>query len=255
MMNAWRALRAGNIPAAIQIAGRSIGLEIRRNGPSARDDLRLAHFLATHDVRLVLDIGANRGQFATQLLANGYRGRIVSFEAMPHAHRELTAAAARVGDRWQVAPAIALSDREGMVAFHVNDSDATSSLLAASSKAQNAIPGIRPRAIVDVSTRRLDDMFGGYAVEGQRSFLKIDVQGGEGLVLAGAQTTLGHVAGLMIELSLSELYDGQPLAFEVLAPLLAAGFVVFDIAPAYRDSDSHKLEQIDVVLFHPDRIS
>lgn len=254
MKSFLRSLISGNLAAAMQIVGRGIGLEIRRNGPSARDDLRLAQFIKRLEIDLLFDVGANRGQFAEQLFANGYGGRIVSFEAMPHAHRDLTSAAARMGDRWEVAPAVAVSDREGRVSFHVNDSDATSSLLAASSKALDTIPGIRSRATVEVPARRLDDMFADYAKDGMRTFLKIDVQGGEGHVLAGAQATLGRTAGMVIELSLTELYDGQPLAFDVLALLRAAGFAVYDISPAYRDPTSHKLEQIDVVLFHPDYV-
>lgn len=253
-MKILQALKTGNLPVAIQLAGRAIGLEVRRNSPSARDDLRLAEFLTQHQIDLVFDIGANRGQFAEQLFANGYRGRIVSFEAMPHVHDELAAAAARIGSRWQLAPAVALSDRDGTISFHVNVRDTTSSLLQTSSDAMDKMPGARPQTTVEVPTRRLDDMFEDYVEGARRIFLKIDVQGGEKLVLAGAQKTLDRIAGLVIELSLNELYVGQPFAFDVLAPLLADGFEVHDISPAYRDPGSYRLEQIDAVLFHPDRI-
>lgn len=255
MRSFWQALAAGNLLAALKFAGRGLGLDVRRNGPSSRDDLRLANFIKFYGVDVLFDIGANRGQFAEQLFANGYDGRVVSFEAMPHAHNELTLAATRRGDRWQVAPAIALSDRGGVVPFHINDSDATSSLLVASDEALKTIVGLGAKATVEVPTARLDDVFDEYAGKGRRSFLKIDVQGGEGRVLAGAQKALSKISGLVIELSLSEIYESQPMAFDVLAPLLAEGFAVYDITPAYRDPVRHKLEQIDVLLFHPDRIA
>lgn len=253
MSSAVRDLIAAGPQAVVQAAGRAVGLEIRKNGPSARDDLRLARFLADQRIALVLDIGANRGQFATGLFAAGYAGRIVSFEALPIAHVALTAAAAR-NDRWAVAPAGALSDAAGEVEFNVNSADATSSLLKASAESLDTIPGIRPQSLVRVATRRLDDVAADYGVGTVPTFLKIDVQGGEALVLAGAQATLEQVAGLVIELSFTQLYAGQPLAFDVLNPLLAMGFVVHDIAPAYRDPATFRLHQADVVLFHPDRL-
>src|SRR5476649_785985 len=57
-------------------------------------------------IDLVLDIGANEGQFGQQLRRCGYGGRIVSFEPVEDVHATLSAAAS--GDRlWQIAPALA----------------------------------------------------------------------------------------------------------------------------------------------------
>ena len=235
--------------ALAQTIGRAFGLEIRRNGPSARDDLRLAQFLAARGIELVFDIGANRGQFATQLFLAGYAGKIISFEAIPAAHKALVAAAAGHDGRWIVAPVGAISDQTGNVMFHVNDAEATSSLLAASTQAREHIAGLRPHTTATVPARRLDDLADDYGVDQWRSFIKIDVQGGEMMVLAGAKSTLAKIDGLVVELSLTEIYQGQAQAFEVLAPLLSMGFQVHDITPAYRDPKTYRLHQVDVVLF------
>ncbi len=235
--------------AFVQSLGRKFGVEIRRNGPSSRDDLRLAKFLRDHCINLVFDIGANRGQFAKALFAHGYAGDVVSFEALPGAHAELAATAGSLPGRWRVAPAMALSDRAGSIDFHVNAADATSSLLPASAESLATIAGIQPQSVVQVPTQRLDDVAPAYLANAARLFLKIDVQGGEALVLAGGAETLARADGMLIELSLTELYAGQPLAFDVLGPLLAQGFELFDIAPAYRDPASFRLQQIDAVLF------
>jgi hypothetical protein len=102
----------------VQLAGRRLGLEIRRNGPSARDELRLAHFLRQQQVELLFDIGANRGQFAQSMFDAGFGGRIVSFEAMPTAHEDLSRLAS-LNAAWDVAPQGALSDQSGEIQFHV----------------------------------------------------------------------------------------------------------------------------------------
>jgi len=42
-------------------------------------------------------------------------------------------------------------------------------------------------------------------------YMKIDVQGAEGMVLAGARSTLAHTQSIQIEMSMQTLYDGQTL--------------------------------------------
>jgi len=237
-----------------QRAMRRFGLEVRKNGPSARDDLRLALFLRQHRIDLVFDIGANRGQFARQLFANGYSGRIVSFEPLPAALTLLENAARPFGERWVVAPRVALCDKTGTVEFNINQSDATSSLLTPSGAAVERIPGIRTQRAIKVPSQRLDE-FIDYIRPADRLFIKIDVQGGEGLVLAGAGCALDQAVGIVVELSLTSLYADQPIAFDILDDLRARGFEVYDIATAYRDPNDFRLHQIDVVMFHRDRLA
>jgi FkbM family methyltransferase len=243
------------VRSLLQKWGRQIGLEIRANGPSARDDLRLAHFLADQDIGLVLDIGANRGQFAEGLFAAGYVGDIMSFEALPDAHASLQAKAARSPGRWSVAPALALADHAGETEFHVNAADATSSLFRPSQRSLERIPALRPQSVIRVETMRLDALAAELDLDSRRTFLKIDVQGGEALVLAGARETLDKVVGLVVELSFVPLYADQPLALDVIADLVDRGFEIHDVSPAYRDPETFRLYQVDVVLFHPDRLS
>jgi len=58
-------------------------------------------FLAVHDVDLVIDVGANIGQYASGLRKRGYLGRIWSFEPIDTAFKQLQSAA-KGDDRWMV---------------------------------------------------------------------------------------------------------------------------------------------------------
>ena len=109
--------------------GRLFGLDIRLNGLNSREDLRFVSFLEMHCIDTVLDVGANRGQFARDLIAAGYRGRVISFEPLPDAHAALVREASRYTGDWRVAPRKALSDTNGTATFHVTDRDTSSSLL------------------------------------------------------------------------------------------------------------------------------
>ena len=126
----------------LKLVARKVGLEVRQSGPHARSDLRLAQFLRRQNIGLVYDVGANRGQFALGLIRSGYPGHIVSFEAVPAAHVELTVQASGFQDRWFIAPQLALSDQDGETEFHINVSDTTSSLLAATAASAERIGGI-----------------------------------------------------------------------------------------------------------------
>lgn len=242
---------SGSRKAGLRHVGRKIGLDIRLNGLNARDDLRLAHFLKVFGVGLVLDVGANRGQFAASLLKTGYTGKIVSFEALPEAHEMLKGVAAKLQGSWIVAPRVALSDRSGIARFHVTEADTASSLFPPKESFVSAAPQVGPSKTIEVITARLDDVLKDIELPIDGCFLKLDVQGSEALVMAGAPNVLAAAKGMMTELSLTPLYEGQPSAQDVLEAIYAAGFEIWDVWQGYRNPKTHRLNQIDLVCFKP----
>src|SRR4051812_23465758 len=66
----------------IEHAVRRVGLDVRRIGPHTRLELRRAQLLADGEYDLVLDVGANRGGYGSQLRQYGYQGSIFSFEPL-----------------------------------------------------------------------------------------------------------------------------------------------------------------------------
>ena len=112
----------------IQRALRAVGLEVRRlrrGAPPPFAPLVLSRHLEGVDV--VLDVGANVGQFGRQVRQHGYTGRIVSFEPQHDAYRELCAAAAG-DDAWECVE-VALGEREGELTLHIAGNSKASSLL------------------------------------------------------------------------------------------------------------------------------
>lgn len=57
-------------------AARKIGLEVNATGLNTRSDLRLISFIRQNHIETVLDVGANRCQFASELILSGFAGRI-----------------------------------------------------------------------------------------------------------------------------------------------------------------------------------
>lgn len=80
------------------------------------------------------------------------------------------------------------------------------------------------------------------------SLVKIDVQGYELKVLAGAEHVLKTTEVLVIEVSLFRFMQGAPLAHEVIGALAASGFVLYDVAGSLRRPFEDDLGQLDLVF-------
>ena len=231
----------------------TVGIEVQRSNLYSRDDLRLQKFFDIHEIDTVLDVGANKGQFALELLNSGFKGKVVSFEALPDVYEQLQQNAAEFGERWTVAPRCALSDEKGTVEFHVTHNLASSSMLAPSDILVSADERFTAKQVIEVDCDRLDDMIGPLGINPDNLFLKLDVQGGEKKVLAGAPDMVSKARGILLEMSLRALYDGQPLAGELDLSLVDMGFELWDIQPMYRDPHTGRLDQYDAIYFRSTR--
>jgi FkbM family methyltransferase len=211
--------------------------------------MRLVETLKQRGVNTVIDVGANDGGFATNLFEAGYTGQVTSFEPLPDAWTRLSRRALKYGSRWTIGPRVALSDRAGKARFHVAGNSESSSLLPMMSNHEEADPRSRVVDTITVETARLDDLMDPLGIRGP-AYLKIDVQGAEALVLAGASNILREqIVGVQIEISLAALYEGQAADDDLTQVLSAAGFRLWDIIPGFRDPRTFQLLQYDGVFY------
>jgi FkbM family methyltransferase len=204
--------------------------------------------LNTFEVDLVLDVGANAGQFAHEIRTLGFRGSIVSFEPLADAHRRLADAAAG-DDAWRVHSRCAIGDRDGDVTINVAANSVSSSLLPMTDAHFSAATGSGYVGNETVPLFRLDAIAEPYLAAAQRPFLKIDTQGFEWQVLDGAARTLPRLRGVLCELSLVVLYEGQHLWREMIDRLESEGFTLWNLQPGFADPRNGRMLQIDAVFF------
>jgi FkbM family methyltransferase len=173
------------------------------------------------DFSTVIDVGANRGQYALFAARRFPAAVLFCFEplALPRAQLEQVVDAARVSRVFDVA----LSDHNGTAEFHVSKLDDSSSLLPIGHRQLEAFPGTREQAVVQVTVRRLDQVLEPADLI-RPVLLKIDVQGGELDMLRGADGLLGCIDAVIVEAAFVELYAGQPLIWEVWSFLASRGF-------------------------------
>jgi hypothetical protein len=91
---------------------------------------------------------------------------------------------------------------------------------------------------------RLDTELGKRLSPGDRVWAKIDVQGYEDKVLAGAEGVLHQIDYFEIELSFAELYAGQRLAGQIIRTIYGLGFELDRIGRPWI-SDEGRLLQVD----------
>jgi FkbM family methyltransferase len=208
----------------------------------------MGKLLARLGVDCVLDVGANIGQYALMLREySGYRGRIISFEPTPEPCRILQQNSRR-DPLWHVR-GIALGNTSGQARFRT---------LAAASVGNSFLPMVKEDAgdsrfvDVEVQVQRLSDLLPELQKEYgfSRPFLKMDTQGFDLEVFAGAQQVIHSVVGLQSELSVVPFYEGAPDWLYALGIYQKAGFVLSTLVQNNTDWFP-RLREIDCVMYRP----
>ncbi len=231
----------------IRLLCRKMGRDLVPYHPLHHPLARRAKLFQTYGIDIVFDIGANAGQFAQELRETGYAGRIVSFEPLSAAFRDL--------QRWAqadgrcIAVNAAVGERDGSVEINIAASSVSSSVLEMLPAHLRAAPESAFRDKELVRMVKLDSVFDNYCSISDRAFLKIDTQGFEKHVLDGAQCSLPKVQAVQFEMSLIPLYAGQALFADLFEYLTVRGFLMVALEPAFIDPASGEVLQVDGI-FH-----
>lgn len=232
----------------IRQAFNAIGLDLHRLRPSIPQASKLAKSLAYFDIDTIFDIGANTGQFAKSLREAGYLGRIISFEPLSDAHEKLRNFA-ESDPNWFIHPATALGNAVGDIEINISGNSVSSSLLNMTENHLNAAPESHYIAKEFCKIQTLDSIAPEYTNQLNRVFLKIDTQGYEWEVLDGACKLMQDVQGILIEVSLVELYQGQKLWKEMINRLENEGFTLWTIDSEFTDNLNERTLQCNAVFF------
>lgn len=228
---------------------RSLGYDLISYSKDRDFDRVFNQALLTYQVELVLDVGANAGQFAASMRSMGYVGKMISFEPMSVEHERLVSLAS-ADSSWDVAPRMAIGDRDGEVEINIAANSGSSSLLPMLDLHRQAAPESAYSGKESVAIRKLDTMARQLLAPNCKNiFLKIDVQGYEWSVLEGAQETLPRVVGILCECSFTPLYAGEAPWTNLVQKIEALGFEVWGVIPGFSDPRTGRLLQVDFLFF------
>ena len=216
LMTTMRRSVSGTFKSALRAAG----YDVRRYAPKKEP----RDWLGSLQFRTVFDVGANAGQFAKKIRLQYPDAWLYSFEPLSDAYEALVTS--RAGDAKFRAFNCALSDVEGTAEFHRSAFSPSSSLRPMAERHRAAFPHTAAETIEKVKTRRLDAIVASelrdLPIEGP-ILLKIDVQGGEDVVVRGGEQLVRRAAVVLVETSFVPLYEGQPLFDDVHALLRSYG--------------------------------
>jgi FkbM family methyltransferase len=226
---------------------RMFGWDINRYDHLSSTYVQLVRLFKELDVGSFIDIGANIGQFSEEIRQHGYSGNILSFEPIQACHTELVNKT-NIDLNWIVAERSAIGGEDGLVKINVSHNRVSSSILPMTSTHTKAAENSYYMAEEAVRLNRLDTALESYSSVKPPYFLKIDVQGYEWNVLNGASNTISQTVGLIIELSLVELYSGQHLWIDIVLRLEKLGFTLWSVQRGFSDRKTGQLLQLDAIF-------
>lgn len=229
---------------AIKQVLRRLGFDLRRYDPSATYISRRAQQMQAHGIDLVIDVGGHAGEFASSLRHEGYRGSILSFEPQVELFSRLREAA-KDDSLWECRNQAVGASRASITLQLSGNDGFSSSLREMSPLHQEAEPESRFVASEEVEVITLDEAIGDLVRDHESTMLKVDTQGYEAEVVAGAESVLGSCGLVELELVLAELYEGQAQYGELVELMGSKGFVLNDVEAGFRDPRSSQLLQID----------
>lgn len=227
---------------------RSIGFEVNRYNALDSDSALLQKFLAYQQVDLVLDVGANTGQYASMLRSLGYKNKIISFEPQEEAYLHLSINSAK-DKLWDIAPRSAIGAEDSEIVINLSKNSFSSSVLPILDSLIEYAPETEYFGKETVPLFKLDTITKPYSLESFNSILlKIDVQGFEKSVIQGSLEILPLVNALQLELSLVPLYENQVLLYEMIGILSELGFEAYAIIPGFTDIKTGRMLQVDGIF-------
>ena len=174
----------------------------------------------------IVDVGANRGQFALAARKVFPKAKIESFEPLEEPAKIFKKVFDH--DPFVTLYPFALGRERKSSLIHITKDDDSSSMLPITKTQSDMFPGAAEREMRQVMVYPLSQLIDPACIP-LASLLKIDVQGFELDVLQGCEDILHRFSNLYIECSFIELYRGQALAHEVIAWLEERNFELSSI--------------------------
>jgi FkbM family methyltransferase len=230
------------------------GLEVYRLQPFSDPGSQILAGMKKVKTNIILDIGANTGQFASEMRRKGYGGKIISFEPLINARKELIKRSFK-DPNWIIHEKAAIGNENGLIEINVSKNSVSSSILnmleSHSTAENNSIYIGKEKTPIFT----LDSIAEKYLDKFSNCFVKIDTQGYEWQVIEGASNILKKSKGVICELSLVSLYENQRLWIDIIQKLEKEGFILWSLIRGFTDKRDGRSLQVDGVFLKKSEIN
>lgn len=224
------------------------GYDISIFSPATNSIARKRSLFRQYGINVVLDVGANVGQFARQTRGDvGFAGRIISFEPLKAAF-SLLLESSQEDPLWEVIN-VALGNSNESASINVAGNSVSSSLLEMLPVHLEAAPESLCVSSETVTVRTLDSLMGGLCPIDAGVLLKIDAQGYEKQILEGAEESLRRISTVQLEMSLIPMYRGELSFGEMNEVIGGLGYTLVALEPGFSHPKSGQMFQVDG-LYH-----
>jgi hypothetical protein len=143
---------------------------------------------------------------------------------------------------------VAVGDLECEKIINISKNSVSSSLLPMSRHHINAEPDSLYVGQESVAVAPLDLISPIYLRDNDRLFIKIDAQGYEDKIIDGAALTLKSAYGVLCELSLLPLYEGQVLWQDIIEKMSDIGLTLWALKSGFTDNVTGRTLQVDAIF-------
>ena len=180
--------------------------------------------LKNYDIDLVIDIGANEGQFAKKIIDYGFKNKIISFEPIKKVNKILRSNS-KNHQNWIVNKSFGFGNLNQTKLINVSKNSVSSSILEINKKHLRAQPDAMTISKEKIRLVTLNSYLNKYKFKNKKIFIKIDTQGYEKKIILGAKKVLNRVTGLMIEASISKVYKNETDYMAIINLMKKLGFM------------------------------
>jgi FkbM family methyltransferase len=193
----------------------------KKKSPSLKS--HLFNLIDQYLIDIVIDVGANHGQFGSLLRSIGYQGEILSFEPSKKSF-EILSKVSSEDERWKIYP-LGLGDKKTTKKINIFASSDFNSLLQPSDMGKTTFKSkLKKLHKESINIETLNSILTPHALTGRHIFLKMDTQGYDLNVFKGASKHYSNIACLLTEISLQQIYQKMSDYHETLSFYESKGF-------------------------------
>jgi FkbM family methyltransferase len=212
----------------------------------SKDLTRRIKIIKNLNIDTIFDIGANAGQYASRIREAGYSNRIISFEPVTYAFKELLKNSSK-DENWH-AEDYAIGDEDTTSIINIAGNSFSSSILEMLPSHEQGAPESKYVDKQEITIKKIDSIFGDFCNENSKVMMKIDTQGFEKNVLDGAINSLSRIDIIQLEMSIEPLYEKEMLFIGMIKFIESKGFKLFSLENGFSNPSTGQLLQVDGVF-------
>lgn len=191
---------------------------------------------------IIVDGGANSGQWSTQVRKHFPNIKIHSFEPLKEPFTLLQINS--LGDKNWILKNEGLGKSNESLSMYVASNKGMSSSFK---KPTNHLTEFQTVQFGDTQRSQICRLDSDLDLKGQRIYLKLDIQGSEWDAIQGSTGLLNEIFAIEVETTLVSMYEGDLTHYELIPKIISLGFSPYAISPAHKRADG-RCTYMDVIL-------